>query len=70
MRRRRCSGGICRLGQRKLGCRLGSLRRIVSVWDGSSAVLAVRARLGFLRRGRGPQRLAGAEGAASVAKWH
>ena len=33
-----------RFGQRGLGCRLGSRRRIVSVWDGSHAVS---------RRGRG-----------------
>ena len=59
-------------------CRLGSRRRIVSVWDDSRAVLAAKARLGFrfvdydavLRRGRGPQRLAVAEGSASGAKWH
>ena len=32
--------------QRRLGCRLGSRRRIVSVWDGSHAVLRRGRRLG------------------------
>ena len=63
--------------QRRLGCRLGSLRRIVSVWDGSSAVLAARARLGCrfglwcgFEAGARPAEARGAEGAVSRAKWH